>query len=218
MSQVQEQLRALAVNRRSCESTAFLLEILHFVVARVQAQRRHLYADLLGAAEAEDVASEVLLDLTTRGLHSFRGETMAELMAYVRTAADRTLRRRARRRLMERQILQRPEAELGSWTRPSLGVERFELEPRHLDLSAADQAWLEALLAAGSQAHYARALGVSRAAVSQRVQRIQQRIAALPEGPRTDVEVWLMHAARKAVYAEVADAPDHAAHLEETAA
>ena len=90
MSQVQEQLRALAVNRRSCESTAFLLEILHFVIARVQAQRRHLYADLLGAAEAVRAAGGQALDLSTPGLHSFRGETMAELMAYVRTAADRT--------------------------------------------------------------------------------------------------------------------------------
>ena len=58
-------------------------------------------------------------------------------------------------------------------------------------LSEADQAYLRQLLAAGSKAELARRAGVSRAAVTQRVQRIRRRVAELAPRERSSHEVWL---------------------------
>ena len=65
-------------------------------------------------------------------------------------------------------------------------------------LSAADGQYLEGLLQAGSQAAYAEASGVSRAAVTQRLQRIRARIAKLEPATRGDAREWLEDVARQA--------------------
>ena len=57
------------------------------------------------------------------------------------------------------------------------------------------------LLEAGSKAALARRVGVSRAAVTQRVQRIRQRIDALSGHDRMAHDVWMTQEARHALEA-----------------
>ncbi|MCA9489149.1 MAG: hypothetical protein KC621_04485, partial [Myxococcales bacterium] len=65
-----------------------------------------------------------------------------------------------------------------------------------------DRAYLEDLLRAGSKAELARRSGVSRAAVTQRVQRIQNRVAELSQHERLSHEAWLLQTARTVVETE----------------
>ena len=58
------------------------------------------------------------------------------------------------------------------------------------------------LLKAGSKAELARRAGVSRAAVTQRVQRIRNRVADLTADAQMRHEVWLSQAARRVVTEE----------------
>ena len=58
-----------------------------------------------------------------------------------------------------------------------------------------DQTYLIALLQAGSKADLARVAGVSRAAVTQRIQRIRDRIDSLAPRQRAAHEAWLGHQA-----------------------
>jgi DNA-directed RNA polymerase specialized sigma24 family protein len=60
-----------------------------------------------------------------------------------------------------------------------------------------DQAYLLELLQAGTKAELARRTGVSRAAVTQRVQRIRSRIDALAQQDRLTHDVWMSQAARR---------------------
>ena len=68
-----------------------------------------------------------------------------------------------------------------------------------LPLSEKDEQYLRALLEAGSKAELARRRSLSRAAVTQRVQRIRKRIDALQPQQRMAVDAWLQQAAREAL-------------------
>ena len=58
-------------------------------------------------------------------------------------------------------------------------------------LQEADTSYLLGLIQAGSQAAYARQQAVSRAAVTQRIQRIRKRIQALKEADQTTMRIWM---------------------------
>lgn len=200
MPTAQQQIQALLADRRAPESQTFLVEILSFVERRARFRWRARYQDLLSESEIEEVVAEVATDLVLSGLARFRGESHGELWAFVRTATDRTVSRRAARRITERAAL---EHETSDWVRMSGTIsappEQLGDYGRGIALSDRDQRWLQELLLAGSQVALSRSQGVSRAAVSQRLQRLQARIAALPRRDRDAVQVWLRHQARRII-------------------
>ena len=142
----------------------------------------------------------MLLQLLQGSLATFRGESVPELLGFVRTVADRTTWRTIRRRDRERALLQKEATEIvEGWSArlpaPDVRGERTAVSP----LSEADQDYLISLLRAGSKAELARVAGVSRAAVTQRVQRIRNRVSELGANARMQHEVWLTQAARRVV-------------------
>ena len=169
---------------------------------RVSVVSRHC-GNALSEGEQEEVVGEVLLQLMQGSLVAFRGETLPELLGFVRTIADRTAWRLIRRRDRERSLLHTDGRIVEDWTaalpRPDAHLEVVPDSP----LPDNDQAYLIELLQAGSKAEYARRSGVSRAAVTQRVQRIRHRISELPAMDRMAHDVWLNQAARRVLETEV---------------
>ena len=199
---VRRQVRLLLANRRSSEAAALFEMLSRYAHRRVGAVSRHC-GGALAAAEQEEVVADVLLQLLQGSLATFRGETIPELLGFVRTVADRTTWRVIRRRDRERTLLQSEAVELvEDWSArlpaPDANSERVARSP----LSEADQKYLVCLLEAGSKAELARRAGVSRAAVTQRVQRIRNRVADLASDARIQHEVWLTQAARRVVVEE----------------
>lgn len=193
------QLRLLLADRSSPEAAALFQLLLQYVHRRVVVVSRSC-GNHLSHAQQEEVAGEVLLQLMQGALARFRGDTVGELYAFTRTVADRSTWRAVRRVERERNLLQGVGSEVSeSWAAHPPAPDRdLELLPDS-PLGDADQQYLRDLLEAGSKAELARKAGVSRAAVTQRVQRIRSRVAALAPGERMAHEVWLRHAARDAI-------------------
>lgn len=193
--------RALA-NRHSPEAAEIFKNLLGFVERRVGYLARTRCRGLIEDADLEEVIGEVLYQLMEGGLGRFRGETIGELNAYVRTIADRTTLRRAQRRLRERDTVAdlaveddtnwQPTAE----ARPDDAVDWEPNSPLDVD----DQAYLADLIYAGSKAELARRRGVSRAAVTQRVSRILTRVDALGDKDRSAHDAWMHRVANNALW------------------
>jgi len=160
---------------------------------------RHAASDLLPASEVEEVVADVLLQLVTGALNQFRGETIGELMAFVRTVTDRRLWRVIKKRVKDKRMMESLEPE-GSSREAALRPDQLIRIVPDLPLSEADEAYLTALLQAGSKAELARRKSLSRAAVTQRVQRIQKRIKALEPSDQLAVDAWLEHTARQVLH------------------
>ena len=127
----------------------------------------------------------------------------------MRIICDRTTWRVIRRKERERDTLNGEAAEAveawhGSLPQPDADAERVSDSP----LGDKDQDYLRQLLRAGSKAEMARRAGVSRAAVTQRVQRIRTRIAELAPAAQSSHEVWLNRAAREAILTGAGDADE----------
>ncbi len=192
-------VRSLLSDRRSPEAAAIVGVIMHYTHRRVIVVSRACGA-ALEDSEQEELVGEVVVALLQGALAHFRGATLPELLAFVRTIADRTTWRAIRTRERERRT---------AWSATREAPERFSSIPprpdQHLEfvpdspLPPQDQEYLRQLLEAGSKADLARSHGVSRAAVTQRVQRIVARVAALPSVERMAHEVWMEQAARKAI-------------------
>lgn len=199
---LRKQLRLLLSDRHSLGAKAMFEVLSRYTHRRVSVVSRHC-GNALGDSEQEEVVGEVLLQLMQGSLASFRGETLPELLGFVRTIADRTAWRLIRRRDRERSLLQSDGRIVEEWTaslpRPDAHIEVVPDSP----LPDADQDYLIRLLEAGSKAEYARRSGVSRAAVTQRVQRIRHRISELPAMDRMAHDVWLNQAARRVLETEV---------------
>jgi DNA-directed RNA polymerase specialized sigma24 family protein len=203
---LRRELRLLVSNRHSVEARALFEVLTRYAHRRVSVVNRHC-GNVLSEGEQEEVVGEVLLQLMQGSLAAFRGETLPELLGFVRTISDRTTWRAIRRRDRERSLLQADGELVGDWTaslpRPDAHLETVPDSP----LPEADQSYLRDLLQAGSKAEYARRAGVSRAAVTQRVQRIRSRVAELAPGARMAHEVWMNQAARRVLESEV-DLPE----------
>ncbi|TNE86933.1 MAG: hypothetical protein EP330_20205 [Deltaproteobacteria bacterium] len=196
-AEFQRQLRDLLANRHTAEARALYLTLLQYIDRRVSHLVRRQASGIFSDSEREELVGEVLMQLISGSLATFRGESIGELMAFVRTVSDRTVFRHARRRIRERDTVREEADQLESWFAeiegPSARVSMVEDCP----LDAEDEAYLRALLTAGSKVELARERGTSRAAVTQRVQRIQRRIAKLPRQDQLAVEAWLRRAARE---------------------
>ena len=125
-------------------------------------------------------------------LARFQGRTVGELLAFVRTISDRLVGHAAFKRIRERDSLA---GELGETVRNWTGTEPMPDEVVRLvpdcPLSQEDADYLTALFASGSRADLARQNGVSRAAVTQRLNRIRTRIHALPNMQQSAAKAWI---------------------------
>lgn len=196
MSALRDQLRLALADRHAPESRALFGWLMARVANRVEAAGRRFTPDLLHPVELEEISSEVMVQLIAGGLARFNGDELPSLLAYVRTIADRTLSRRVRQRLHERAALAARGVEAaedwqGRFPEPEAQIQAVPVCP----LAEADMLYLMELLRAGSRIELARRQGVSRAAVTQRVQRIQARISALSPSERGAAEAWMNHAA-----------------------
>ena len=189
-------LRQLLSDRQSPESKALYLQLAQFTHARVVRLSRSRYNDLLSSAAQEDVVSDVLYQLMSGTLAQFRGHTIGELLAFVHTVTDRSLWRAAQKVIREREALRGSVGDVvRDWNATAPRPDQVVMSIPQPPISEQDQGYLLDLIRSGSQADYARASGVSRAAVTQRVQRIRKRIAALSEREQATTEAWLRHSA-----------------------
>lgn len=188
-----DQLARVAANRHSPEAAALYKVLFDYVERRV---RRVSASARLSPGEQEEVVGDVLLQLMKGSLASFRGGSLPELLGFVRTITDRAAWRVVRSRERERRALEEAGTDgMERWTAPApAGADQVEVVGE-TPLSEVDQAYLLDLLRAGSKAEYARRAGVSRAAVTQRVKRISDRLAALGARERESHDVWLEQAA-----------------------
>lgn len=199
---VRKHLRLLLANRRSVEARELFELITRYTHRRVGNVNRHCGV-ALSPSEQEEVVADALLQLLQGSLATFRGKTVPELLGFVRTIADRTTWRTIRRRDRERALLQTEATSLvEEWNARLPAPDVFGERDMDSPLSDADQQYLEKLLRAGSKAELARRAGVSRAAVTQRVQRIRGRVSELSANLRMQHEVWLSQAARRVVAEE----------------
>lgn len=203
MSALREQIRQLTADRQSPEARALYGTLAKYVERRVRNVTRHAASDLLTAAHTEEVVADVLLQLVTGALLQFRGNSIGELLSFVRTVSDRRLWRVIKRRIQDKRMLAQLEPADAAHREASLRPDKLVHMVPDLPLSDADETYLRQLLEAGSKAELARRQSLSRAAVTQRVQRIQKRIANLQPQQQLAVDAWLRQAAREALEAQV---------------
>lgn len=201
---VRRSIRLLLADRHGPEARELYLLLARYVHGRVQRRCSGRYHGVLGSAEQEELVAEVLYMLMSGALVRFEGHTVASLLAFVRTVTDRTVGHAARARIKERNAID------GDAARDIIG---WISEPAHPDVAVRivpespftdqDEAYLHDLFLAGTKAEYARMHGVSRAAVTQRVQRIQARISRMSTGEQQRAEAWLEHLARRSERGEI---------------
>ncbi|MCP4808428.1 MAG: hypothetical protein GY913_06030 [Proteobacteria bacterium] len=197
MTELQKNLRLLLADRHGPETRAFYGQLLGYIDRRARLTWRSCYRDLISEAEVEEAVAEVLKLLMCGALTRFRGESLGELFGFVRTITDRCIWRLAQKNLRERRVLEGDGAEAAEgWFGTVRGPSELVDHVPDVPLSEADQAFLIALVGAESKVEYSRQNGVSRAAVTQRVQRIRKRIAQLEPRDRGAVDVWLHMQAR----------------------
>lgn len=197
MSELQLQLRGLLADRHTPETRAFYERLLTYIERRSRQVWKSCYPDLLSGAQVDEAVAEVLKRLVSGALIRFRGETLNELFAFVRVITDRCIWRSANKVIRERKALDGEGAEAAeSWHYAARSPDEVVEHVPHVPLNDADQAFLKALLQAESKVAYSRAHGVSRAAVTQRVQRIRKRIEKLEPKDQRAVDAWLHVEAR----------------------
>jgi len=197
MTELTYQLQDLLADRHTPESRALFELLMKYANRRVRSAAWRCCRGTFGESQLDEIVSDVLLQLMTGSLARFRGETIGELLAFVRTVSDRSLWRAARKVQRERDAIQQDERSIRTWNAEVASPEELVRLVPDSPLSPEDETYLRGLLAAGSKVAYARACGVSRAAVTQRVKRIQNRIAKLADGEQMAVDAWLHHAAHE---------------------
>jgi len=197
MADFQTQLRGVLADRHSPEAAAFFQTLLRYVHRRVAVLAYGRCEGLISEADQEEILAEVMFQMMSGSLARFRGESLPQLLAFVRTATDRITWRTAERKLRERNAVERITDDRDArWTMAQVRAPdaSAEVSPES-PLPPDDQTYLIALLQAGSKADLARVAGVSRAAVTQRIQRIRDRIDSLAPRQRAAHEAWLGHQA-----------------------
>ena len=199
-----KQLRMLLADRASPEAAGMFQVLMKYAHKRVMNVSRRC-GGKLAPSRQEELVADILLQLMDGGLARFRGGSLPELLAFVRTIADRTTWRAVKTTERERATLAENNGEIARrWSSTPKSPDDLEIDVE-TPLAESDQEYLIALLKAGSKAELARVAGVSRAAVTQRVQRIVARVEAMEDGPRMAHEVWIRHAARDVLEQGVGD-------------
>lgn len=194
------QLRLLLADRSSPEAAGMFQVLMKYAHKRVLVVSRRC-GGKIPASRQEELVGDILFQLMDGGLARFRGGSLPELLAFVRTISDRTTWRAVKHAERERSALAENDGEIARrWSSSPKAPDDLEIDVE-TPLPDSDQEYLIALLEAGSKAELARIAGVSRAAVTQRVQRIVARVEALDDGERMAHEVWITHAARSVLEA-----------------
>lgn len=194
------QLRLLLADRTSPEAAGMFQVLMKYAHKRV-INVSNRCGNKLAPSRQEEIVAEILLQLMDGGLARFRGGSLPELLAFVRTIADRSTWRAIKSTEREQAALAENDGALArGWTHAPKAPDELEILA-DTPLSEADQEYLLALMRAGSKAELARTAGVSRAAVTQRVQRILSRVEALTAGERMAHEVWMRQSARSVLEA-----------------
>ena len=208
MSDVQQQIRHLLVHRHSAEALELYTLVMKYAYRRVVHVTSGSTAYKLTKAEVEDLVSEVMLQLINGSLAQFRGNTIPELLGFVRTVTDRRVWRDRTKRIKSHEMMRSLKAETErhpNHSRIALDtVYEFDVDT---PLSQEDQAYLAGLIEAGSKAEYARRNSLSRAAVTQRVKRIVNRIELFTENEQMAVQSWMQKVARTALASEMPGLP-----------
>ncbi|TVQ93141.1 MAG: hypothetical protein EA397_05040 [Deltaproteobacteria bacterium] len=199
MSDLQDDIQRLVADRHSPEARALYGTLAGYIERRINGVARQAAPDLLSACECEEVVADVLYQLIATSLAQFRGETLGELIAFVRTISDRTLWRKIKRKAREKKALRDDRPEIERWNSHAPRPDDLVHLVPDLPLPEADEAYLRALIEAGSKAELARQRGLSRASVTQRVQRIRRRIDQLEPQQQLAVDAWLEQVAREAL-------------------
>ena len=191
-------LDELLCNRHTPEARGLYTTLARYAHRRVESSARRRFSDVLTSADHEELTAEVLLQLMSGALSRFQGETVAELLAFVRTICDRLVGHAGFKKIRERDTLAGDFSdEVRGWTgRIDRPDEQLRLEPT-CPLGQDDAAYLEALFASGSRADLARERGISRAAVTQRITRIKSRIDGLSTSDQEAAQDWLEDLARR---------------------
>ncbi len=192
-------IRQLLADRHSPEARELYLRLAKYAHGRVQRRCTGRYAGVLGSAEQEELVAEVVYQLMSGALARFEGDSLPALLAFVRTICDRTVGHAARARIRERDTLESNLAEeIEAWNNKPPPPDGSVILVPESPFNDADRAYLLELFAAGTKAELARLQGVSRAAVTQRVQRIRARIDRMTESEQSRAEGWLEHVALSA--------------------
>lgn len=197
---VQHQVERLLADRQGPEARALFVHLAGVVDRRLSRRHRDRYGDLLTEAQREELVGDVLFELMNGALATFRGDTTGELVSFVNCIADRKLWRAAQRRIRERDFLDdetHGAAVVREWSGTLPGPSKHVRFEPACPLPDADRDYLCQLLAAGSRADLARATGVSRAAVTQRVQRIKRRISQMSAREQAAAEAWMRREAER---------------------
>jgi DNA-directed RNA polymerase specialized sigma24 family protein len=185
-------LEQLLANRHTPEARGMYMTLARYTHRRVDVTSGRRYSDILSRVDREEIVGEVILQLMSGALARFKGNSVAELLGFVRTIADRMVGHAARKRIRERNTLAGEMGdEVRSWmgkeTAPDHSVRMNQICP----LTEEDAAYLTALFGAGSRADLARDRGISRAAVTQRLNRIRNRIDAMPPKHKSHARNWV---------------------------
>ncbi|MGB0638982.1 MAG: hypothetical protein ACPGTU_06605 [Myxococcota bacterium] len=185
-------LDQLLANRHTPEARGMYMTLARYTHRRVDLTSGRRYSDILSTVDREEIVGEVILQLMSGALARFQGNTIAELLAFVRTISDRMVGHAARKRIRERNTLA---GEMGDEVRSWMGEEMAPDQAVRMDqvcpLSEEDADYLTALFMAGSRANLAHERGISRAAVTQRLNRIRNRIDALPSKHQINARNWV---------------------------
>ncbi len=196
---LREQIQRIAADRHSPEAKSLFAMLAEYCARRVQRVVRTNAPTLLSASDQEDIVAEVMIQMVQGSLLSFRGETVRQLLAFTRTVTDRCIWRAIKKARRKQQIEQLADERPVALSQAN--QERMVIMMGENPLTDEDERYLEALIAAGSKAELARQRGSSRAAITQRVQRIQSRIEKMNDRDRCAVEVWMEHQARASIQA-----------------
>lgn len=205
MNDFQCALAGIVAHRHSPEARALYLQLARYVDGRVRARCAHRYRSLLSGGEQDELVADVLYQLVSGALARFEGPDLASLLAYTRTIADRTVGHAARKRLRELRAVEGEEApRIEAWHAVFAESSQVVVDCPPSPFGERDRQWLEELFRAGSRAELARQGGLSRAAITQRLQRVQERLARLSPAERERAGAWLEDLARRSERGELA--------------
>jgi len=190
--QIRPALEQLLCNRHTPEARGLYTTLARYAHRRVETVSRRRFSDVLATPDREELVAEVLLQLMSGALARFQGNSIGEILAFVRTICDRLVGHAAFKKIRERDTLS---GEVGDQVREWMSTvqrpdEAVRLVP-DCPLSQDDAQYLEALFSSGSRADLARDMGISRAAVTQRIARIKGRIDSLPSMKRSAAKAWI---------------------------
>ena len=194
--EIRPALDQLLCNRHTVEARGLYTTLARYAHRRVETVARRRFSDVLTPPDREELVAEVLFQLMGGALARFKGNSVGELLAFVRTICDRLVSHTAFKRIRERDTLAGEVGEhVRQWISSELRPDETVRMVPDCPLDDDDARYLEALFASGSRAGLARDLGISRAAVTQRISRIKTRIDSLPSMKQSAARAWIEHLA-----------------------